>query len=180
MLRFTQTRPSFSLKHWLLGAAMSLTLASTAMANDSIPLDTVAYPDTDGKRVAMTDFKGQVVLLNFWATWCPPCVKEMPSMQRLRDRFKDQGFEVVAIAAGEDQETVTAFLPKLDTQLTFPILIDSEGTAFTDLKLRGLPMSYLVNRQGEVALTIMGGKEWDDEAQIKLIEEALKEDTPAG
>ncbi len=150
-----------------------LNVLNTAKADDSMMFSELAFPDTNGTTINMTDFKGKIVLLNFWATWCPPCVKEMPSMQRLKNHFADQPFEIVAISAGEESEAVTEFLPRLNTEFTFPILVDAKGISFMALGIKGLPMSFLLNKDGKSILTIMGGREWDDETQIKLIENAL-------
>jgi len=125
--------------------------------------------DVDQQPVALESFKGKVILLNFWATWCPPCIKEMPSMQRLRDKLSDQPFEVVAINVGETVTTVSSFMLELDTELAFPILLDQEAKSFGQLGLRGLPMSLVIDQQGEVVEKILGGREWDDRESVNLI-----------
>ena len=78
-------------------ASLLMLLATYSYADDSMMFSELKFPNTDGDIINMTDYKGKVVLLNFWATWCPPCVKEMPSMQRLKERYADDGFEIVAI-----------------------------------------------------------------------------------
>lgn len=143
-------------------------------ADDSMMFSELSFPDTNGDVVNMTDFKGKVVLLNFWATWCPPCVKEMPSMQRLKDHFSDQPFEIIALSAGEETKAVNAFLSQLKTEFTFPILLDSEGVSFMALGIKGLPMSFILNKEGKRIMTILGGREWDDQIQITLIKNALE------
>ncbi len=145
--------------------------ASYTYADDSMMFSELSFPDVDGQEVSMTEFRGKVVLLNFWATWCPPCVKEMPSMEKLRQKYADKGFEVVAINAGEDVESVAAFL--LERDLTFPILLDKRGASFMTLGIRGLPMSFLLNKEGRSVMTFMGSREWLEPAQTKLIEAAL-------
>lgn len=95
----------------------------------------------------------------------------MPSMELLRQKYKEQGFEVVAINAGEEAESVEAFL--LERDLTFPILLDKQGVSFMALGIRGLPMSFLLNKEGRSVMTFMGGREWLDSAQTKLIEAEL-------
>ncbi|MDP5255522.1 MULTISPECIES: TlpA disulfide reductase family protein [unclassified Vibrio] len=157
----------------LISLLLSACFSSIAKAEDSVSISGVSFPNLAGESVALTDFKGQVVLLNFWATWCPPCVREMPSMQHLRAQLSSQGFEVVAIAVSENAEMVNAFLPKLDTKLTFPILTDEKGTAFTSLKLRGLPMSYVIDREGVIRHTLVGEKDWQAPENIALIKELL-------
>lgn len=149
-------------------------LASTfSRANDSQMFSDLTFPNLQGETVNINQYRGKVVLLNFWATWCPPCVKEMPSMQRLREKLADQPFEIVAISAGESAEQVEAFLLELDTELTFPILIDEKGVSFMALGIRGLPMSFLLDKKGKSVQTIMGGREWDEEKQLEMIREVL-------
>lgn len=150
-----------------------LLISSIGRANDSQMFSDLTFPNLQGETVNINQYRGKVVLLNFWATWCPPCVKEMPSMQRLREKLADQPFEIVAISAGESAEQVEAFLLELDTELTFPILIDEKGVSFMALGIRGLPMSFVLDKEGKSVQTIMGGREWDEEKQLEMIREVL-------
>jgi len=143
-----------------------------ASATDSVYQ--LEYPSPDGKSVSMESFKGKVVLLNFWATWCPPCIKEMPSMQRLRDKVGTEDFEIVAINVGESADAVDAFLMARDPELTFPILLDENGSAFKKLGVMGLPSTYLFSAEGELLETIVGGREWDDSNHVDMVREAIK------
>jgi len=145
--------------------------ASHTYADDSMMFSELTFPDLEGRDVSMTEFRGKVVLLNFWATWCPPCVKEMPSMEKLRQKYAGQDFEVVAINAGEDSESVEAFL--LERDITFPILLDIRGASFMTLGIRGLPMSFLLNKEGRSVMTFLGERDWLEPAQTKLIEAEL-------
>ena len=142
-------------------------------SNDA--LSRLSLVNVEEQPVALESYKGKVVLLNFWATWCPPCIKEMPSMQRLRDQFENQPFEVVAINVGETSTTVSSFMLELDTELTFPILLDLEAKSFGQLGLRGLPMTLLLDQHGNVVEKVLGGRDWDTASSIQLIEDAVKE-----
>lgn len=136
--------------------------------------DGLALVDVDEQPASLESYQGKVVLLNFWATWCPPCIKEMPSMQRLRDHFQDQAFEVVAVNVGESPTTVSSFLLELDTELTFPILLDQEARSFGQLGLRGLPMTLLLDQNGNVLEKILGGRDWDSPNSLQVIADAIK------
>ena len=117
---------------------------------------------------------GKVVLINFWATWCQPCVREMPSIERLYRKYKARGFEIVAVSLDQGgQEEVRAFVEKLN--LTFPIVLDPEGEAKALYKVRGLPTTYLVDRKGRVAGYGVGPREWDSEAAYALVGRLLDE-----
>ena len=102
----------------------------------------------DGKVYNLDALRGHVVLLNFWATWCPPCRKEMPDMQKLYERFKEKGLIVLAVS-DEKRETVEGFLAKQD--YTFPILLDPDRKTNTAFYVEGIPKSFLFDRQGRLA-----------------------------
>lgn len=152
---------------------LSLVIPFNAHANNDA-LTSLSLVDVDEHPVALDSYKGKVILLNFWATWCPPCIKEMPSMQRLRDQMEDQPFEIVAINVGETATTVSSFMLELDTELTFPILLDQEAKSFGQLGLRGLPMSLILDQQGNVIEKVLGGRDWDDERSVELIMREVK------
>lgn len=155
-----------------LAFAVIFTASSGVSASNSV-LYTLSFPNVDKQEISLADYKGKVVLLNFWATWCPPCVKEMPSMERLHQKFAGQDFEIVAISAGETRAAVESFMMELDTELTFPILLDEKGRTFNELGIRGLPMSFLFDRNGKLVRTISGSREWDEQREVKLIESVL-------
>ncbi|WP_415901065.1 TlpA disulfide reductase family protein [Neptuniibacter sp. QD48_11] len=147
--------------------------ATSANALAQSELYKLSFQNTDHEMVSLANYKGKVVLLNFWATWCPPCIKEMPSMQRLQEHFADQEFEIVAINAGEDSVSVSSFLMELDTELTFTILLDEKNRSFNEFGIKGLPMTLLFDKEGKLIETILGGKEWDHPESIALISKTL-------
>ena len=91
----------------------------------------------DGNEVSLKDYRGKIVLLNFWATWCLPCLVEMPSMERLYNEFKDKGFTILAIDMQEDADSVRVFKEKY--KLNFPILLDSDGSVGQFYGVRSIP-----------------------------------------
>ena len=128
----------------------------------------------DGQNHSLKQYAGKIVLVNFWATWCQPCIREMPSIERLYQKYKARGFEIVAISRdqGNEQE-VRAFVSKY--KLTFPIVLDPEHKAKALYKVRGLPTTYLVDRKGQVAGYGAGPREWDNEAAFALVGHLLDE-----
>ncbi len=109
---------------------------------------------------SLSDYKGKVILLNFWATWCAPCREEMPAMQRLWQRYREQGFVIVAVAADRgDRKPVISFVDKL--ALSYPVLLDPEGDVRNRYEVVGLPMSYLIGRDGKISGRVIGIREWD-------------------
>ena len=129
--------------------------------------------DTDGNTYTLKSLRGRVILLNFWATWCPPCRREMPSMERLYQRFREEDFLVLAVNQWEDPDQVFAFMGQLDTHPSFPILFDPQSTVSAAYGVKGLPTTFLVNKQGQLTHRAVGGREFDHPAVEKIIRELL-------
>jgi len=111
----------------------------------------------DGETVTLSDLRGQAVLINLWATWCPPCRAEMPAIQKLYAEYKDQGFEVMAVNMTY-QDIPTAVLPfTQEHALTFPVLLDETGDVASKYELRSLPSSFFINRDGFIQEVVIGG-----------------------
>ncbi len=124
----------------------------------------------DSRQYSLSDFRGKVVLLNFWASWCGPCVSEMPALQRLHDQLKDQGFSVVAVGIDDEESALLEFQQKFG--LSFPVLVDSDGTSKSSYKTSGVPESFIIDASGKLVLfpdpadkmptvRITGPREWD-------------------
>src|SRR4029453_11576116 len=126
--------------------------------------------DVDGKVHRLADYKGKVVLLNFWATWCAPCREEMPSMQSLRDSLEGRPFAVLAVNVGEGARAARSFGEKM--ALRFPMLLDSDMSATRAWSARVLPASYVIGPDGKVAYSHLGAIDWSA-AQVKTALERL-------
>ena len=123
------------------------------------PAPAFSLPRLAGGESALADFSGHYVLLNFWATWCPPCVKEMPSMARLAQRFGPQRFTVLAVSLDTvDSATVAAFVRRLE--LPFPILLDPTSRVADVYGANALPASFLLDPQGRVIAAAKGERDW--------------------
>ncbi|MFP4345038.1 MAG: TlpA family protein disulfide reductase [Anaerolineales bacterium] len=101
-----------------------------------------------GETVQLQDYAGEIMLLNFWASWCPPCKAEMPDMQRYYEAYRDEGFVILGINAGEEQGTVENFVADYD--ITFPVAIDSTQQVMGEYGVTGLPSSFFVDREGRI------------------------------
>ena len=122
-----------------------------------------------GKAVNLSDYKGKVVLLNFWATWCFPCRKEMPSMQELYQIFKDRNFEILAVNMDKfGKEKVISFVSNYG--LTFPILLDKELKTALIYEVRNIPTSYIIDKNGIIKDKIIGGIHWTAPKIVNEIE----------
>ena len=120
-----------------------------------------------GEKISLKDFKGKAVLLNFWATWCQPCKKELPSMQRIYEELSSEGVEVVAISIDRNKkERVKQYIK--NHNLTFPILLDPGQKVRKDYFILGLPTSYLIGIDGKLKGFISGAREWDSNASKEM------------
>jgi thiol-disulfide isomerase/thioredoxin len=133
---------------------------------DPVPAPPLRLEDIDEVEHDLADLRGRLVLVNFWATWCPPCRREMPSMERLYQKLKERGLTVLAVDVGEDADTIFAFTGQLDPAPTFPLLIDPDSNAAQDWGVKGLPTSFVVDPEGRVIIRAVGGTEFDDPAAI--------------
>jgi peroxiredoxin len=126
----------------------------------------VAMPS--GGKFKLSEQRGKVVMINFWATWCPPCLEEMPAMERLYRQHKDAGFTLVAVSVDTDSKVVTPFLTS--HKLTFPVGLDPRMELATTYGVRALPSSFIVGRDGGLAALAIGPRQWDNEAAHALVE----------
>ncbi|MEO5347706.1 MAG: TlpA family protein disulfide reductase [Magnetococcus sp. YQC-9] len=129
--------------------------------------------DSEGRIYKLSNYRGQTVLINFWATWCPPCLKEMPSMERLWKEMGEKGFAILALNVGESAEAIASF--SFQNDLTFPLLMDQNEKISRDWLVRALPSSYLVDRQGKIAYQVIGERDWDDPNLKKVILDLILE-----
>ncbi|MCB1736264.1 MAG: TlpA family protein disulfide reductase [Gammaproteobacteria bacterium] len=123
--------------------------------------------DLEGKTHRLSDYAGQVTIVNFWATWCPPCRREMPSMQRAWEELRDHGVIMLAIDVGEDEETVFQFTA--DYPVEFPLLFDLDSKVVQAYPVKGLPTTYIIDKQGRIAFQAIGGRDWDDAPLLEQI-----------
>jgi thiol-disulfide isomerase/thioredoxin len=153
-------------------------VAALTMASKPLKLPDLAFEDADGKPKKLSDWQGKTVLVNLWATWCVPCRKEMPALDRLQTRLKGPNFEVVAINIDtRDPEKPKNFLK--DANLTaLGFFNDEKAKVFQDLRgigrALGMPTSVLVDAKGCEIATIAGPAEWDSDDAIKLIRAAVQ------
>ena len=125
------------------------------------------HKDNKGNEHKLTDYAGSGLVVNFWATWCPPCVKEMPSLQRLAEQVSAAGIKVLGINMGEDAETTIEFAKKYE--VSFPLLLDESMSSSSSWLIKGLPTTYLINSSGEVVATVIGERAWDDPVIVEQI-----------
>jgi len=124
------------------------------------------------KPVGIADYRGKVLLVNIWATWCEPCRAEMPAIERLHHLVTDTSFRIVSVSIDKaDSGTVTAFARQFG--LTFPILQDQSGAIQDEYQTTGVPESFIVDRQGKIMKKVIGAAEWDGPVNVQLIRSLL-------
>lgn len=126
----------------------------------------------DGERRSPDDYKGRIVLLNFWASWCPPCRDEFPSLERLQKKLGGKDFTVLAISTSDSQSGVERFLGGRSP--VFDILMDDDDKVSTAFRARGVPVTYLLDRQGRLLAGKTGPQQWDSPAMEVLIQQAIE------
>ncbi|PLY03731.1 MAG: thioredoxin [Desulfuromonas sp.] len=133
----------------------------------------ITLKDMAGNSVSLDQFKGKVVILNFWATWCPPCKEEMPSMEVLYRNYKDKGLVMLAVNVEENgKKAVGDFLKQ--QQYSFPILLDEKGVAQNTYGVFRFPESFIIDRNGIIVEKIIGGRNWLAGPTFKMIDFLVK------
>ncbi|MBX7138827.1 MAG: TlpA family protein disulfide reductase [Oligoflexia bacterium] len=174
---------------WLGSVLALLCLASGCTRREATGLNPgdlappIDLKTTDGQALKLSDFRGKVVLLNFFSAWCGPCKLEAPDLERLNTRFKDQGFAVVGVGMDDTLEHFMEF--KREFGLTFPIFFDPDASLRNDYKVSGFPESFFLDRGGHIVMVpdigsdepvvkIVGPREWSSEQTASLIQALLK------
>ncbi|MFW5947932.1 MAG: TlpA family protein disulfide reductase [Gemmatimonadota bacterium] len=148
------------------------------------PAPALALPRIDGGTTRLASLRGRPVVVNIWATWCTPCVREMPSLQRVYERYRDEGLEIVAVAVdiepgerradGRIAGVVSAFVE--EHGLTFPVVVDPSGTTEQEFGTEYLPTTVLIDRQGRIRVREIGARDWDQEPAVDMIRALMEAD----
>jgi peroxiredoxin len=142
--------------YFLLQNSLPASGVSTVPVKVNFPAPELTLMDTDGTSRSLADYRGQVVLVNLWATWCPPCKEEMPALQSFYNKYRELGLVVIAINDGDPTEDVLQFVK--DYQLTFPVWLDPTYIATEQaFKTLSLPSSFVIDRMGTIQLQWVGG-----------------------
>ena len=134
---------------------------------DRPPAPDFVLMDMDGNQHQLSNYLGRVVIVNFWATWCPPCRAEMPSMQRAWEQLEKEGILMLGINVGEDEDTIFQFTANYP--VAFPLLLDQDSKVINQWPVRGVPTTFVVDPKGRIAYRAIGGIQWDDPELLVLI-----------
>lgn len=136
---------------------------------DVVAAPDFALKDMDGNDVSLGDYKGHVVFLNFWASWCPPCRSEMPSIERLHQEVSEFNVDVVTVNLGESLKVAKDFIDS--GKYTFDVLLDSNNAIGGLYAVRSIPTTYIINKSGELVGYRLGAYEWDKKSVVDLLKE---------
>jgi peroxiredoxin len=164
----------------LLCGLLLLVAGYSAQAGESLtplpggkPAPDFELVDTDGKLHRLSDYRGKTVILNFWATWCPPCREEIPSMNRAWQQLRHEDVVMLAVNMGEDEDTIFVFTA--DYPAEFPLLLDRDGAVIAEWPVKGLPTTYIIAPDGRIAYRAIGGRAWDDSGILEVLRALQKQ-----
>lgn len=132
-------------------------------------------PNLSGNEVELSDFRGKVIFLNFWATWCPPCRGEMPSMEALYQRLKGGDFQMLAVSVDRRGNSVVGPFAQ-EFKLTFPILLDLTGRVGSIYGVRGIPTTFILDKKGIIVEKVVGAKDWANQDFIERLQALINRD----
>ena len=157
------------------GVAERARLGEFIPALPLLPAPAISFVDLTGNTVSLSEFTGKIVLVNLWATWCEPCLREMPSLERMQSRLGDK---ITVVAVSEDRggsKTVEPFIDKLGLK-SVKVYLDPKSAMERAFKVQGLPTSFLIDREGRVLGRVEGAAEWDAPKLLEVLKSFLGDD----
>ena len=157
-----------------------LLLSATAFSAELLPYQdrgdsNFSLADLKDTIHTLSDYRGKVVLVNFWASWCPPCIYEMPELTRLKKQMENQSFEILSLNVGEKKYKVRKFIKLINFDL--PVLLDTSKETFDSWGVKTLPTSFLIDAEGNIRYRVRGNPGWDEKNTITIIEQLISEHT---
>lgn len=164
---------------WLLpqlagGGPAGSSPSGFAFAAEPAKAPTVKFKSASGKRLSLSDFHGQVVLLNIWATWCGPCREEMPSLDRLQALHRDDGLTVLAVSVDDEGSTPVRRFFQTSGIHNLPLYVDSESSTQSAFDAHAIPLTVLIDRNGMVVGSMIGATQWDSPDALALVRRYLE------
>lgn len=166
--------PSWNIKHWIRGAALTTTLVVASMVSASSSIaPKFALPSRSGDMISLDQLKGQVVMLNFWASWCNPCRQEMPLLDQMHKRYSSLGFTLLGVNVEANTKDAERWLA--DTPVSFPVVFDKDSKVSQMYEVSAMPSTVFIDRKGNVRYLHRGYKPGDESEYLNQIRALLKE-----
>jgi peroxiredoxin len=166
--------PSWNIKHWVRAAAVASTLALSSLVGASASLaPKFSLPSRSGDTVSLDQLKGQVVMLNFWASWCGPCRKEMPLLDQMHKRYSSLGFTLLGVNVEANTKDAERWLA--ETPVSFPVVFDKDSKVSKLYDVNAMPSTVFIDRKGNVRYLHRGYKPGDESEYLNQIRALLKE-----
>jgi thiol-disulfide isomerase/thioredoxin len=159
----------------VVALAAAFVLPAFAASTSSGPAPAFSLSARGGKQIDLNQFKGQVVMINFWATWCGPCRQEMPLLEDIYKKYKPMGFTMLAVNVEPDTAAAEAWLAKLSKPVTFPVAFDTDSKVSKLYKVPGMPTTVFVDRKGNFRVLHKGYKAGDENIYLSQMRSLLKE-----
>jgi len=140
------------------------------------PPISIDLPDIHGNTITKTDYTGKVTVINFWATWCPPCIEEIPSLNRLKNKMQGFPFEIISINYAEDQKTILEFMHRINVE--FPVLLDQNGDFARQWNVISYPSTFVIDAQGKIRYGVNAAIEWDSPELIEKMKSLSRNRSP--
>jgi peroxiredoxin len=174
-LAFYSFRGDFSQKEQAPGTVVDASANKLKLEIPKTPAPAPVFElkNAAGEQVSLKDLRGKVVFLNFWATWCPPCIEEMPAIEKLHHELGKDGLVILAVNFQESPERVKQFFAKHD--FTFTALLDHDGKVSETYQAWALPVSVVINKRGEIAAKALGSKDWYSDEALQLFRKLVTE-----
>ncbi len=160
----------------IVSALLFTTLAQAGELKpyDGEPLPDFTLSDMGGTPHTLSKYRGKVVMVNFWATYCGPCIKEMPSMANLKNQLSGKPFEILAIDMAEERADIEGFMQRHNIEVNFPILLDTEGLVIEQWMVSAVPTTFIIGPQGKIHYALYGAIEWDSDEVVNTINSLLR------
>jgi len=135
----------------------------------------LSLPDLTGKMVSLSEFKGKVVLLDFWASWCGPCRQEMPLLENIYKKYNKMGFTLIGVNVEPDSKDAEGFLKQLQAPVSFPVIYDKDSTVSKAYDVQGMPSTVIIDRKGNIRVLHRGYKPGDENEYLDSIRSLVRE-----
>jgi thiol-disulfide isomerase/thioredoxin len=156
-------------------ALLSTVPASGAGSSSSGPAPQFSLESRGGPKISLAQYKGQVVMLNFWASWCGPCRQEMPLLENIYKKYNKMGFTLIGVNVEPDSKEAEGFLKQLQNPVSFPVIYDKDSTVSKAYDVQGMPSTVIIDRKGNIRVLHRGYKPGDENEYLDSIRSLVRE-----